>query len=68
MVMRDAFDDFVERSSGHSSRASSALSMRGGKSHGDEVQECLDVAFPPYYHSTHGLSRPSTPTDEYQDR
>ena len=33
-----------------------------------ETEMCLDVTFPPYYFSTHGLSRPATPTEEKQDR
>ena len=32
------------------------------------TQEVLDVEFPTWYYSTHGLSRPSTPVEEDQQR
>ncbi|KAK6993742.1 dynein heavy chain 3 axonemal, partial [Biomphalaria glabrata] len=36
--------------------------------HDNHTQECLDVKFPPWYFSTHGLSRPSTPAEEERER
>lgn len=32
------------------------------------TREVLQVEFPPFYYSTHGLSRPSTPTEEDRER
>ncbi|KAH9505437.1 hypothetical protein Btru_057282 [Bulinus truncatus] len=37
-------------------------------SHDKQTQECLDIEFPPWYFSTHGLSRPSSPTAEEKER
>lgn len=36
--------------------------------HDWQTQECLDVVFYPWYHSTHGLSRPATPHADHIDR
>ena len=36
--------------------------------HDIATQDVLDVEFPTWYFSTHGLSRPSTPVEEDQQR
>ena len=36
--------------------------------HDQDTELCLAVEFPPFYHSTHGLSRPSTPIEEHRPR
>lgn len=38
------------------------------REHNKETQECINVEFPPFYYSTHGLSRPSTPEEDHRPR
>lgn len=42
--------------------------VSGYEDHDVYTQSILKVEFPPFYYSTHGLSRPSTPTEEDQKR
>ena len=36
--------------------------------HDPETVSCINVQFPPFYFSTHGLSRPPTPGEEEKER
>ena len=38
------------------------------RQHDKATQDVLNVEFPTWYFSTHGLSRPSTPVEEDQER
>ena len=38
------------------------------RSHDAQTQLCLDVHFEPFFFSTHGLSRPGSPTDDRKQR
>lgn len=42
--------------------------VSGYEDHDVYTRSILKVEFPPFYYSTHGLSRPSTPTEEDQKR
>eukprot|EP00105_Crassostrea_gigas_P038441 XP_019922589.1 PREDICTED: uncharacterized protein LOC109618701 [Crassostrea gigas] len=42
--------------------------VSGYENHDEYTRSILKVKFPPFYFSTHGLSRPSTPTEEDQKR
>ena len=45
-------------------------SVARGDVHGydAETEQCLEVEFPPFYYSTHGLSRPASPSEEDKNR
>lgn len=42
--------------------------VSGYEDHDEYTRLILKVEFPPFYFSTHGLSRPSTPKEEDQQR
>lgn len=42
--------------------------VSGYEDHDEYTRSILKVEFPPFYFSTHGLSRPSTPKEEDQQR
>lgn len=36
--------------------------------HDDDTLDCLEIEFPPFYFSTHGLSRAASPEPEQKER
>ena len=66
--------DTVDGEGSHSGSRTDTDSMEDEEVHGyceEYDPECiaaLQVKFPPFYFSTHGLSRPSTPVEDDKER
>ncbi|KAK3779700.1 hypothetical protein RRG08_013655 [Elysia crispata] len=61
-------DDDDERQEGCSENHGASHRALSCPSHSPETLACLEITYPPWYFSTHGLSRPATPEPENKER